>query len=424
MKPNCDRHHPSGSRSRHHVIDTAPVYGFGRSEEIVGKALAEGGRRARVLIATKVGLDWKDGKPFRNASRARIPRRSRIPCAGCEPTSSTSIRCIGPIQRSPIEETAEAMQTLLRAGQDPRHRRQQFFSRPDRAVSQRCAAACAAVALQSVRARHRGRPPALLPQNTSPRWLWRAVPRPALRPHAARYGFRGRRSAKHRPEIPAARFAQYLPAVQRLDRFAQERFGKRVIHLAVRWILDQGITMALWGARHPDQLQPVDEVSGWRLDAAAKAEIDRILRETIADPVGPEFMAPPARGACNKKPARSSITATKVGVRDLSITGDGNVLPQCLGTRPYRVMRGVGNAADEAAGGNCHGIFRIEVRPLFTRQCAGQNKREPIGSVGVWGAHVTWVPLHQHEIRPRLVQATDFCPRGGSFHLFHAVADY
>src|SRR5437660_12365425 len=43
------------------VIDTAPAYGFGRSEEIVGKALAEGGLRSRVLIATKVGLGWKDG---------------------------------------------------------------------------------------------------------------------------------------------------------------------------------------------------------------------------------------------------------------------------------------------------------------------------------------------------------------------------
>src|SRR3954464_7081075 len=38
------------------VIDTAPVYGFGRSEEIIGKALADGGRRPRTLIATKVGL--------------------------------------------------------------------------------------------------------------------------------------------------------------------------------------------------------------------------------------------------------------------------------------------------------------------------------------------------------------------------------
>jgi aryl-alcohol dehydrogenase-like predicted oxidoreductase len=39
------------------VIDTAPAYGFGRSEEIVGQALAEGNLRSRVLIATKVGLD-------------------------------------------------------------------------------------------------------------------------------------------------------------------------------------------------------------------------------------------------------------------------------------------------------------------------------------------------------------------------------
>jgi len=38
-------------------------------------------------------------------------------------------------------------------------------------------------------------------------------------------------------------------------------------------------------------------VTGWRLDTAAKAEIDRILQQTIIDPIGPEFMAPPARGA-------------------------------------------------------------------------------------------------------------------------------
>src|SRR6266566_7953303 len=53
------------------LIDTAPVYGFGGSEEIVGKALAEIGRH-KVLIATKVGLDFREGQPFRNASRVRI----------------------------------------------------------------------------------------------------------------------------------------------------------------------------------------------------------------------------------------------------------------------------------------------------------------------------------------------------------------
>jgi aryl-alcohol dehydrogenase-like predicted oxidoreductase len=96
------------------------------------------------------------------------------------------------------------------------------------------------------------------------------------------------------PKFQQPRFGEYLAAVGRLDQLAQQRFHKRVIHLAVRWMLDQGITTALWGARHPGQLEPVDQVSGWEVDASAKAEIDRILKATIRDPVGPEFMAPPA----------------------------------------------------------------------------------------------------------------------------------
>src|SRR6202035_3633271 len=56
------------------IVDTAPVYGFGRSEEIVGRAIAEGRLRSTVLIATKAGLRWDGGKVSRNASRARILR--------------------------------------------------------------------------------------------------------------------------------------------------------------------------------------------------------------------------------------------------------------------------------------------------------------------------------------------------------------
>ncbi|RKY70873.1 MAG: aldo/keto reductase [Candidatus Latescibacterota bacterium] len=41
------------------LIDTAPMYGFGLSEQIVGKAIA--GRRDRVVLATKCGLVW-DGE--------------------------------------------------------------------------------------------------------------------------------------------------------------------------------------------------------------------------------------------------------------------------------------------------------------------------------------------------------------------------
>jgi aryl-alcohol dehydrogenase-like predicted oxidoreductase len=278
------------------LIDTAPVYGFGRSEEIVGKAVAEARLRSRILIATKAGLEWKDGRVFRNASRARILaevedslRRLRT-----DYIDIYQVHWPDPLVR--VEETAEAMYTLFRQGKI-------------RAIG---------VSNFSVAQMEQFRRVAPLHVLQSPYNLFERAIEADLLPYCrenriATLGYgalcRGLLSGRMRPDtifdgddlrrtdpkFLAPRFAQYLAAVQRLDRLARERFGKRVIELAVRWMLDQGITTALWGARHPDQLQPVDGVTGWQLDASAKAEIDRILRETITDPVGPDFMAPPAR---------------------------------------------------------------------------------------------------------------------------------
>jgi len=54
-------------------IDTADVYSAGESEEIVGKALADG-RRDTVFLATKVGFPMGDDPHQRGASRRRIIR--------------------------------------------------------------------------------------------------------------------------------------------------------------------------------------------------------------------------------------------------------------------------------------------------------------------------------------------------------------
>jgi aryl-alcohol dehydrogenase-like predicted oxidoreductase len=105
--------------------------------------------------------------------------------------------------------------------------------------------------------------------------------------------FTGDDLRKTDPKFREPRRSQYLAAVDKLDRLAHARYGKTVLALAVRWILDRGKTIALWGARCPDQLAPVGEVMGWNIDDAAMAEIERILADTIKDPVGPEFMAPP-----------------------------------------------------------------------------------------------------------------------------------
>ncbi len=281
------------------LIDTAPVYGFGRSEEIVGRALAEGGRRERVVLATKCALDWgPDGKPFRNASRdAASPRKSRTCCAASAPMSSTSTRCTGPIRRRPSRRPRVRWRRCC--GRARSGRSASAISRPSRWTEFRKFAPL-----------HTAQPP----YNLFERGIEADV-LPYCRDQGIAtltYGalcrglLSGRMSAETRfegddlrqfdPKFRQPRFAQYLAAVQRLDDFAQERFGKRVIHLALRWLLDRpGVSVALWGARKPAQLDPVDQVMGWHLDEAAMAEIESILAECVPQPIGPEFMAPPLK---------------------------------------------------------------------------------------------------------------------------------
>jgi methylglyoxal reductase len=107
------------------LIDTAPAYGLGRSEEIVGKALA--GRRDQAVIATKCGLVWhtqkgrhffdQDGKPVhRYLGRDAIIHEVEL-----------SLRRLGTDYidlyithwqdaTTPIEETVRAMEELKAAG--------------------------------------------------------------------------------------------------------------------------------------------------------------------------------------------------------------------------------------------------------------------------------------------------------------------
>src|ERR1700756_665775 len=98
------------------IVDTAPVYGFGRSEEIVGKAIAEGGLRSDVVIATKAGLEWDGGKVFRNASRARILREVEDSLRRLRTDYIDIYQVHWPDPLIAIEQTADAMHMLLAQG--------------------------------------------------------------------------------------------------------------------------------------------------------------------------------------------------------------------------------------------------------------------------------------------------------------------
>ena len=279
------------------LIDTAPVYGFGRSEEIVGKALAVGGRRKRAFIATKVGLDWKDGKPFRNARKARIIEEAEDSLRRLQTDIIDLYQVHWPDPHTPVAEVAEAMGELHRAGKvraigvsnfspaqmeefrkvAPLHTAQPPYNLFERAIEGDVLPYC------------RDRDIAVLAYGSLCRGLLSGSMSKSSQ-------FTGDDLRKSDPKFLPPRFEQYLAAVKKLDQFAREHYGRRVIQLAVRWVLDRGeMNIALWGARRADQLAPIADVVGWHIDSAAMAEIDVILRETIKDPIGPEFMAPPDR---------------------------------------------------------------------------------------------------------------------------------
>ncbi|MFZ1203700.1 MAG: aldo/keto reductase [Candidatus Acidiferrales bacterium] len=281
------------------LIDTAPVYGFGVSEETVGKAIEQRGRREEVFIATKVGLEWRNGSITRNSSPARIRQEVQDSLRRLRTTYIDIYQVHWPDPAAPIEETALTMRALhseglIRAIGVSNYSPEQM----DRFMS--------ASELHTVQ------PPYNLFERQIDRDVLPYVREKGLSGLA--YGplcrglltgkmgpdtkFTGDDLRKSDPKFQPPRYAQYLKAVQQLDELAQKRYGKRVMDLAVRWVLDQpGVSAALWGARHPNQLEAVSGALDWKLDADALAAIDQILRQTISDPVGPEFMAPPAR-AC------------------------------------------------------------------------------------------------------------------------------
>jgi aryl-alcohol dehydrogenase-like predicted oxidoreductase len=276
------------------LIDTAPVYGFGHSEEIVGKALAEGSLRDKVQIATKVGVGWKDGDLYRDSRPARIRKEIEDSLRRLKTDVIDLYQVHWPDLETPIAETARTLEDLRREGKI-------------RAIG---------VSNYSPAQMDAFRAAAKLDAVQSPYNLFEREIDADVLPYAKRteltvlsYGalcrgllsgrmtiqskFQGDDLRKVDPKFQGDRFRQYISAVEEFKKLAHERFGKSVLALAVRWVLDQGPTIALWGARNPSQLDPVSEIEGWHIDAATKAEIDAILKRRISDPVSPSFMAPP-----------------------------------------------------------------------------------------------------------------------------------
>ena len=107
------------------LIDTAPAYGMGRSEEIVGKAIA--GRRDAVVLATKCGLVWHTDKGNHFFDQAGKPVHRYLGRESIAHELDESLRRLGTDHvdlyithwqdpTTPIAETMDALETLKREG--------------------------------------------------------------------------------------------------------------------------------------------------------------------------------------------------------------------------------------------------------------------------------------------------------------------
>lgn len=279
-------------------IDTAPVYGFGKSEELVGRALKEWGGSDGVVIATKCGLEWDDAQSV--IRRNSTPERIRFEV-------DQSLRRLGvdridlyqihwPDPETPFADSMAALVDLREAGKI-RWIGLSNFSPP-----------------QIDECRHHGPVHGLQP----PFNIFERDAEKEILPYCAEnrigtlvYGglCRGLLTGKFTgtetfpkgdlrqmdPKFKPDRFRQYVKAVDAMKKLAAAH-GRTMAQFALRWALQQpGVTTVIAGARTAAQAEENAGISGWALSPDDLEKVDQILATYIKNPVGPEFMAPGRR---------------------------------------------------------------------------------------------------------------------------------
>ena len=269
-------------------FDTAQAYGFGLAERLLGEALRpylRKGLREDIVIATKGGLRMEADKLLRDASPGWLRQ-------GVE----QSLRNLGvdyidlyqvhwPDPNTPIEETAAALDQLVREGKI----RYVGVSNYDVAHMQ---------AFERTRKLDGLQPPYS---------LFRRDIEQKILPYTRQRGIgvlvygalaHGLLAGGFTPQTTFAAddwrsksaifqgesFQRNLVVVEHLKRLAEQE-GMSVAQLAMAWVLAQpGIDVAIVGARTPQQLEQTAPAGDIHLSQATLQEIERIMREAV--PIG------------------------------------------------------------------------------------------------------------------------------------------
>ncbi len=264
-------------------LDTSDSYSEGRSEELLGRAVA--GRRPNVVIATKVGWGVPPDLPAGTLSRRWIMQAVENSLRRLGTDYIDLYQAHRPDETTPLEETLRAMDDLVRQGKV----RYLGCSNYD--------------AWQVAQARGIAQQEGLTPWiSVQPRWnLLEGLADPHLLPACRAFGMgiipytplaSGILTGKYRRgeqppagtrlgDLPAIRQRMSdakLAAVERLRPWAEAR-GHSTGDLAVAWLLAHPeVSTVIVGARTPRQVDQNVAAAEWSLSAQERDEVDKLAR--------------------------------------------------------------------------------------------------------------------------------------------------
>ena len=274
------------------LIDTAPVYGFGHSEEVVGRAIR--GRRHDVVVATKCGLWWQDetGSPFfdhdgRTVRRSLDPRTIRIEVEQSLARLQTDHIDVLQThwQAVPPHATAiaDTMECLLRLKQEGKIRAIGASNATPAQVKEYCAAGPLDVCQPRYSILDRRIEADLLPACDAhgvATLVYSPLEQGLL---TGRFGMDHRLAAdEYRNALPWYKPANRIRVLQMLASWTDlmASHGCTLGQLVIAWTVAQpGVTCALVGARRPEQAQENARAADLALDPD---DIARMRRDAIA----------------------------------------------------------------------------------------------------------------------------------------------
>jgi aryl-alcohol dehydrogenase-like predicted oxidoreductase len=267
-------------------VDTAPAYGAGHSEEVVGRALD--GRRQDVILVTKCGVKAPPpGQlgPLRDASRANILREVDASMKRLRTDWVDVLLVHWPDAGTPFEETMRGLEEVVTSGRARfvgvsnftgammaecmRTRRidvlQVGYHMFDRRQEVETFPYCLThgVGIMGYGSLGHGLLTGAFTAATSfdPARDWRG--------HGVAFG---------QPIFRGANFAANLDVVERLRREVAEPRGVPLSQIALAWVLGHpAVSTALVGARTPAEVDANDAGAELELSSGERAAIDAIL---------------------------------------------------------------------------------------------------------------------------------------------------